>query len=180
MTNQEIIMQEVLKNKVFTKEEVKQLILEHGELPIHTFEGWKERGYTVKKGEHARIITKLWKMRRTRVKEEENEEEEQNAGFILTKAFLFTFEQVEKTVEKIGNDDINKKQEQKKNKRKTSSRVFRNENLKYFADCQTLADLKKAYRKLAKQYHPDNLDGGNVEIMKQISREYGSMLKKVK
>lgn len=40
----------------------------------------------------------------------------------------------------------------------------------YFDGCKTLDDLKKRYRQLAKQYHPDL--GGDGEIMKVINSQY--------
>ena len=41
---------------------------------------------------------------------------------------------------------------------------------KYFAGVKTIEELRKRYRELLKQYHPDN--GGNEEIMKEINIEY--------
>ena len=32
-----------------------------GDLPFHTFQDWKSRGYSVKKGEHALFTADLWK-----------------------------------------------------------------------------------------------------------------------
>lgn len=43
----------------------------------------------------------------------------------------------------------------------------------FFADCQTLEELKSKYHKLARENHPDN--GGDVEIMKQINAEFDFM-----
>lgn len=42
--------------------------------------------------------------------------------------------------------------------------------MKYFADCRTLDELKTAYRKLAKKFHPDL--GGSTEEMKIINNDY--------
>ena len=42
--------------------------------------------------------------------------------------------------------------------------------MKYFQNCQSLEELKAAYKKLVKIHHPDC--GGDVEIMKQINNEY--------
>jgi curved DNA-binding protein CbpA len=41
---------------------------------------------------------------------------------------------------------------------------------KHFANIKTLEELKKEYRRLAFQHHPDR--GGNAEIMKEINAEY--------
>lgn len=40
----------------------------------------------------------------------------------------------------------------------------------YFANCKTLDELKKEYRRLAMKYHPDR--GGDTETMKQINAGY--------
>ena len=40
----------------------------------------------------------------------------------------------------------------------------------YFAGIETVEELRKRYRELLKQHHPDN--GGNEEIMKEINTEY--------
>lgn len=40
----------------------------------------------------------------------------------------------------------------------------------YFNDCNTLDELKKAYRRLAMIHHPDR--GGDLETMKHINAEY--------
>ena len=41
---------------------------------------------------------------------------------------------------------------------------------KWFAGIETVEELRKRYRELLKQYHPDN--GGNEETMKEINAEY--------
>ena len=48
----------------------------------------------------------------------------------------------------------------------------------YFANVTTLEELKKAYRELALENHPDR--GGNVEIMQEINNQYAAMFEKVK
>lgn len=50
--------------------------------------------------------------------------------------------------------------------------------MKYFANCKTLEELKKEYRKLGKIHHPDC--GGDEEIMKAINNEYDEMFPKLK
>lgn len=67
------------------------------ELPeeIHTFRGWKERGYAVKKGEKAIAKFPIWKHTSKKVETEDGEEEEKTNMFMRTAAF-FKFSQVEK------------------------------------------------------------------------------------
>lgn len=61
MTNTQIIINEAIANGLYTKEEV-ETILESGHMiPLHTFQTWKSAGYIVRKGEHAKITTRLWK-----------------------------------------------------------------------------------------------------------------------
>lgn len=43
--------------------------------------------------------------------------------------------------------------------------------MKWFNDVKTMEELRKRYRQLLKQYHPDN-NGGNDEITKEINVEY--------
>jgi hypothetical protein len=45
----------------------------------------------------------------------------------------------------------------------------------YFSGCQTVEDVKKRYKQLAKENHPDV--GGDVEVMKEINAQYQKALK---
>ena len=95
MTNLELIVQAAVVNKLYTEQEVIELLETRGELPLHTFQAWKRKGYSVKKGEKATIVTQLWKYRTVKIENEEGEEEESGA-YRLCKSYLFTAEQVEK------------------------------------------------------------------------------------
>ena len=61
--------------------------------PIHTFNGWKERGYCVKKGEKSKIKFPIWK-HTSKTVEKDGKEEETNSMFTKISSF-FTFDQVE-------------------------------------------------------------------------------------
>lgn len=43
--------------------------------------------------------------------------------------------------------------------------------MKWFAGIKTIEELRKRYRELLKQFHPDN-PGGSVETTQEINREY--------
>ena len=66
------------------------------ELPeeIHTFNGWKALGFSVKKGEHSNIKFTIWKHSAKKVEKDDGEEEEQSRMFMKLSAF-FTAAQVE-------------------------------------------------------------------------------------
>ena len=63
--------------------------------PIHTYNGWKELGYQVKKGEHAKAQFTIWKY--SGKKDEETGDAEKGHCF-LKRASWFTMDQVEKVV----------------------------------------------------------------------------------
>jgi hypothetical protein len=64
--------------------------------PIHTFAGWKARGYKVKKGEHAIAKFPIWKMGKGKIEKDENGEDVEKAGRMFMKlSFFFSPEQVE-------------------------------------------------------------------------------------
>jgi len=50
--------------------------------------------------------------------------------------------------------------------------------MKHFNNPQTLEELKKQYRELAKEHHPDN--GGNTATMQAINAEYEKLFEKLK
>lgn len=82
MTNLEIIAKEMERAKI--------------EIPCHTYIGWRERGYQVKRGEKAVITTMLWKpVKAKQIKEDEEKQDK----MILVKAFLFSEAQVKERKE---------------------------------------------------------------------------------
>ena len=50
--------------------------------------------------------------------------------------------------------------------------------LKYFVNIQTIEELKKVYKELAKQLHPDL--GGNKEKFQEMNNEYDKLLESLK
>jgi hypothetical protein len=45
----------------------------------------------------------------------------------------------------------------------------------YFSDCRTLEEVKRRYKELAMQHHPDR--GGDTATMQDINNEYESVIK---
>lgn len=50
--------------------------------------------------------------------------------------------------------------------------------MKYFANVNSFDELKKQYRRLAMQYHPDR--GGDTETMKAINAEHDEIFEQLK
>lgn len=98
MTNQEIICNEAIAHEIYTKEQVEALISTFTDLGLHTYGDWKNMGYQVRKGEKARIKTKLWKKTSKKVKNKEGKDEKESK-FYLCNAYLFTKDQVDKIKE---------------------------------------------------------------------------------
>lgn len=96
MTNAEIIYK--ASEQLVNEGTLKAIELNGVTVPeeIHTFQGWKSLGYSVKKGEKAIAKFPIWKHTSKKVVDEEtNEENEKTSMFMKTAAF-FKFEQVEK------------------------------------------------------------------------------------
>ena len=104
MTNFEIITSEAIAAGIYTKEEAEDIISQGYALPIHTYNAWKRAGYQVRKGEKAKITTRLWKHKTEKttlpmkdVETGETHDVEQESGrYYLAKAFLFTADQVDR------------------------------------------------------------------------------------
>lgn len=101
MTNLEIVIGEALTQGVFTEEQI-QGYLSEGDLPLKTFKSWQDAGYIVRKGQKARLQTKLWQLKPKKKKDDAGDpEDDKNERFILVPAYLFTMDQVTK----IGDED---------------------------------------------------------------------------
>lgn len=96
MSNEEIIVKSAISAGIFSEEEAAAYIMNGLRLPIHTFAEWKNHGYMVKKGEHAALTVRIWKPKTRKKKDEKTvDAKEENSGFFLTTAYLFTKQQVE-------------------------------------------------------------------------------------
>ena len=49
--------------------------------------------------------------------------------------------------------------------------------MKWFKGIKTIEELRKMYRELLKEHHPDN--GGNVSDMQEINSEYDVLFKRI-
>ena len=62
MTNEQIIYE--IAVQLYGDAAVQRMIEEDGEIPLHTVQGWAQRGpYKIKKGEHG-IETRLWRKKK--------------------------------------------------------------------------------------------------------------------
>lgn len=97
MTNEQIIANSAVAAGIFTQEEAEAYFSHGMRLPIHTFAEWKSCGYMVKKGEHAALTVSIWKPKTRKRKDDKTVEadKEEEGGFFLTTAYLFTKQQVE-------------------------------------------------------------------------------------
>lgn len=108
MTNSQIILQnslELMKQGILKGSgEIAVQELPDGtkieiELPetIHTYNGWKERGYQVRRGQKAKASFIIWRYIGKKVQDEESGElSEVDGKCIPKKSSWFTFDQVEK------------------------------------------------------------------------------------
>lgn len=85
MNNEQIIIEKAIE--LYGEDAVNALLEKGIEMPLHTLQGWKARGYKVKKGEHAIAEVKLWKKKR-------NSLGNLPSDFYLCKTSLFSEEQV--------------------------------------------------------------------------------------
>lgn len=107
MTNAQIIFNESMEllkeGKIKTTGRSFETENENGEKitinepePIHTFAAWKERGRTVKKGEHAVAAFPIWKQGKPKKKKDEDGNETETAGSMFMKmSYFFTIDQTE-------------------------------------------------------------------------------------
>lgn len=101
MTNLQIIYNESLA--FYAQHDLENYLLENGFLPLNTYKRWQQLGYQVKKSEHAKALTRLWKLKRNVNLQEaqetqENEEatdEQMQVYFYKVNAYLFDISQVE-------------------------------------------------------------------------------------
>lgn len=103
MKNSEIILNAAISNEIITLTDAEKLIQKYGDLPIHTYQHWKEIGYQVRKGERAAFKALLWKLAKGKKQAEDpaddgeqTETKETKRKMIMTRAALFTWEQVDK------------------------------------------------------------------------------------
>lgn len=90
MTNFEIIASEAVTNGIFSESQIEEY-LKSGNIPLKTFAEWKNCGFIVKRGQKARLKTKLWMLR---PEKSEEQADELKKNFILVPAYLFSDEQV--------------------------------------------------------------------------------------
>ncbi len=103
MTNMQIIVNSAVEHGLYSEAEVEELFVAMGCLPLFTFAEWKKRGYSVKKGEKAKMMCYIWKMKRekTTVHQKSGDDVEvDEKNFYKVKAYFFMPDQVEKIEKK--------------------------------------------------------------------------------
>lgn len=106
MTNDEIIYKAAISAGIYSEQEAAAILASGHNLPLHTFVEWKARGYSVKKGERARLRVDLWmftdkpnKAARDKAAEE-GKELNDDPHYYKKLSHLFTAEQVQRTERK--------------------------------------------------------------------------------
>lgn len=99
MTNFQIITDAAIQAGIFTEEQAAAILSTGHNLPLRTFAEWKRLGFTVKKGEKARLKVEIWKKSnktQTAETKDGNEIEIDTSRFYKKLSHFFTLEQVER------------------------------------------------------------------------------------
>jgi len=88
MTNQQIIANLALEEGIYTESQIEAFIESGIEIPLHTFRGWSDRGFKVKK-DATGIETRLWKKKNEPTEDILSSEETSTENFYLCKSYLF-------------------------------------------------------------------------------------------
>lgn len=91
MTNLEIVIRDAVASNIFTETQIEGYLSE-GDLPLKTYRSWRNAGFIVKKGEQARLKTRLWQQ--CKPKKNSKDKDDKNENFILVPTYLFTSDQV--------------------------------------------------------------------------------------
>ena len=73
--------------------------------PIHTYAGWKSRGYKVQKGQHSDIKFPIWHYRKNKPKNMDEEEASEKGYCYMKTASWFRFDQVQPNEDKPENHE---------------------------------------------------------------------------
>lgn len=98
----ELAEQGILKYTGRTIKGINVITGEPAEVPeiqsIHTYAGWKERGYQVRRGQKAVAQFPIWKYTKGKTKDMDEEEAQQRGYCFMKNASWFTQEQVDPIV----------------------------------------------------------------------------------
>ena len=98
MNNVQIVFNEAIAEGIFSEDEAIAYMKVYGVLPLFTFKVWKDRGKVVRKGEHARLVVRLWKRKTGKssvAADDDTQDNENRDGYFLKTCYLFTADQVE-------------------------------------------------------------------------------------
>ena len=99
MTNFQIIIRDAINSNLYTAEQIDDMLASGVSLPLHTFQEWKNRGYSVRKGEKAAMTSVIWRAKKNKkveVMADDLDIPSDTVDFYMHKAFFFTDKQVEK------------------------------------------------------------------------------------
>ena len=92
MTNEQIIADAAVL--FYGKETVARMLADGDKIPLHTANGWADRGLRVKTGEHG-LEVKLWKRKGGSQQNDKDEGAVKEGEFFKARAYLFRADQVE-------------------------------------------------------------------------------------
>lgn len=95
MTNLDIIVNDAIAANIFTKSQIEAYLLE-GDIPLKSYKQWFDSGFVVKRGETARLKTRLWLPKKSKKDSKNTKESEQIKNYVLVSTYLFTADQVVK------------------------------------------------------------------------------------
>lgn len=88
----------------------------------------------------------------------------------------YKFEEIEKEKERKAKEEAERKAEEERKRQEQANRKNKR-GFKYFTGWEeNTKEIKKTFRKLSKELHPDNLETGDAEAFKDMMSEYERLM----